>query len=98
MHLIAAADDEHGWGLNYSDLMQLWRGGCIIQSDAIIDLLDGVCKSGEADKQNLLAHPTIAGEVSKVMASFRELVVDSIRLGAYVPALSASLEYLKYSV
>lgn len=98
MHLIAAADDEHGWGLDYSDVMQLWRGGCIIQSDAIIDLLDCVYKSGngkKVDKHNLLAHPTIAGELSKVMASFRELVVDAVRPDAYVPALSASLEYLK---
>lgn len=100
MHLIAAADDEHGWGLDYSDIMQLWRGGCIIQSDAIVDMLDGVYKSGgdKLDKHNLLAHPTIAAELGKTTASFRELIVDAIRLDAYVPALSASLEYLKYSV
>lgn len=98
IHLIAAADDEHGWGLDYSDVMQLWRGGCIIQSDAIVDMLDGVYKSGKADKHNLLAHPTIAGELSQTMSSFRELVVDAVRLDAYVPALSASFEYLKYSV
>ncbi|KKY30791.1 putative 6-phosphogluconate dehydrogenase [Diaporthe ampelina] len=99
MHLIAAADDEHGWGLDYPAVMQLWRGGCIIQSDAIVDLLDGVYRSGgEADKHNLLAHPAIAGELGKATASFRELVVDAVRLDAYVPALSASLEYLKYSV
>lgn len=98
MQIIAAADEEHGWGLNYSDVMQLWRGGCIIQSDAIIDMLDGVYKSDRVDKHNLLAHPTIAGELGKTMASFRELVVDAVRLDAYVPALSASLEYLKYSV
>lgn len=98
MHLIAAADEEHGWGLNYSDVMQLWRGGCIIQSDAIIDILDDVYKSDNVDKHNLLAHPTIAGELARVTASFRELVVDVLRLDAHVPALSASLEYLKYSV
>lgn len=98
MHLIAAADEEHGWGLNYSDVMQLWRGGCIIQSDAIVDMLDDVYRSANVDKHNLLAHPTIAGELARVTASFRELVVDALRLDAYVPALSASLEYLKYSV
>lgn len=98
MHLIAAADEEHGWGLNYSDVMQLWRGGCIIQSDAIIDMLDDVYRSPDVDKHNLLAHPTIAGEMARVIASFRELVVDALRLDAYVPALSSSLEYLKYSV
>lgn len=105
MHLIAAADDEHGWGLDYSDVMQLWRGGCIIQSDAIVDMLEGVYRSSGSnhqaavvDKHNLLAHPTIAGELGRVVSSFRELVVDAVRLDAHVPALSASLEYLKYSV
>jgi 6-phosphogluconate dehydrogenase len=101
LHLLAAADDEHGWGLEYSDVMQVWRGGCIIQSDGIVDLLDGVYKAGdgkEVDKHNLLAHPTIAGELGKAAASFRELVVDAVKLDAYVPCLSASWEYLKYSV
>lgn len=97
LHLIAAADDEHGWGLDFPDVLQLWRGGCIIQSDAIMDLLEGVYRSGKADKQNLLAHPAIAGELAGTAASFREMVADAVRLGAHVPALSASLEYLKYS-
>lgn len=98
MHLIAAADDEHGWGLDYADVMQLWRGGCIIQSDAIVDMLEGVYKSGKADKHNLLAHPTIAGELSPLMPSFRNLVIRAVTWDAYTPCLSASLEYLKYSV
>lgn len=98
LHLIAAADDEHGWGLDFPDVLQLWRGGCIIQSDAIVDLLEGVYKSEKADKHNLLAHPALAGELARTAASFRAMVADAVRLGAHVPALSASLEYLKYSV
>ncbi|KAI3396551.1 hypothetical protein diail_12075 [Diaporthe ilicicola] len=106
MQLIAAADDEHGWGLHYPDVMQLWRGGCIIESDAIIDMLDGIYSNksgggqeeGALDKHNLLAHPTIARELSATTASLRGLVADAVRLDAHVPALSASLEYLKYSV
>lgn len=98
MHILAAADEEHGWGLDYADVMQLWRGGCIIQSDAIVDMLDGVLRSGGgANRRNLLAHPTIARELSKVAASLREVNVSALRMDAHVPALSASLEYLKYS-
>lgn len=98
MHLIAAADDEHRWGLDYTDVMQLWRGGCIIQSDGIVDLLDGAYRSDQVDRHNLLAHPAIAGELGRVAASLRELVADAVRLDAHAPALSAGLEYLKYSV
>lgn len=98
MHLIAAADAEHQWDLNYSDIMQLWRGGCIIQSDAIVDMLDGVYQSGDVDKNNLLAHPTIAKELSAMILPLKELVTNSLKIDAYVPALSASLEYLKFSI
>ncbi|ROW11784.1 hypothetical protein VPNG_04956 [Cytospora leucostoma] len=98
MHIITAADEEHGWKLNYSDILQLWRGGCIIQSDAIIDLLDDIYSSGKADKSNLLANPTIAGELGKTIGSLKDLVVDAVKLDAYVPALSATLEYLKFSI
>lgn len=98
MHLIAAADAEHRWNLNYSDIMQLWRGGCIIQSDAIIDMLDQIYQSGDVDKNNLLAHPTIAKELSRTIHPLKELVTNSLKIDAYVPALSASLEYLKFSI
>lgn len=98
-HIIAAADEEHKWNLNYSDIMQSWRGGCIIQSDAIIELFDGIWKGdAKVDKNNLLAHPTIAKELSGAMGKLRELVINSFRMDSFIPALSASLEYLKYSI
>lgn len=99
MHLIAAADAEQAWNLNYSDVLQLWRGGCIIQSDAIVDMLDDIYRSGSVDIHNLLAHPTIARELSATMPPLRELVAtNSLKIDAYMPALSASLEYLKFSI
>jgi 6-phosphogluconate dehydrogenase len=29
VHLIKRAGKEHGWGLDFTLVMQLWRGGCI---------------------------------------------------------------------
>lgn len=98
MHIIEAANAEHEWKLNYGDVMQLWRGGCIIQSDAIIDMLDEVYKASTVDRNNLLAHPIIAKELASTMGSLKELTINSLRMDSYVPAMSASLEYLKYSV
>lgn len=97
MHLVAAADAEHKWELNYSDVMQLWRGGCIIQSDGIVDMLDEVYQTGEVDKANLLAHARIAQELSGAMEPLKALVTNSLQVDAYVPALSASLEFVKVS-
>lgn len=98
MHLIAAADAEYKWNLNYSDIMQLWRGGCIIQSDGIVDMLDKIYQAGDVDKENLLAHSTVAQELSATVHPLKELVTNSLKIDAYVPALSASLEYLKFSI
>lgn len=99
MHIIEAANKEHGWGLKYADVMQLWRGGCIIRSDAIVDMLDGVyADEGKTNRDNLLAHPTIARELAGTMGNLRELTINAMRMDSFVPALSASLEYLKYSV
>lgn len=97
MHLVAAADAEHKWGLNYSDVLQLWRGGCIIQSDGIVDMLDEVYQTGEVDKANLLAHARIAQELGGTMEPLKALVTSSLQVDAYVPALSASLEFVKVS-
>lgn len=98
MHIIAAADEEHNWKLDYSNIMQLWRGGCIIQSDYIVDLLDGVYRDSSLDRHNLLAHPTIAKELARTLPSLKELVANSLRMDSFVPALSATLEYLKCSI
>lgn len=95
MHIIEAANAEHEWKLNYGDVMQLWRGGCIIQSD---DMLDEVYKSSNVDRINLLAHPIIAKALASTMGSHGELTIDSLRMDSYVPAMTASLEYLKYSI
>ncbi|KAK7746607.1 hypothetical protein SLS62_009328 [Diatrype stigma] len=42
LDLIRARDRREGWDLDYARLLQLWRGGCIIQADHIVDLLEGV--------------------------------------------------------
>lgn len=97
MHIIAAADAEHNWGLKFTDIMQLWRGGCIIQSDAIMDMLEGVYRSKEVKKDNLFAHPTIAKELKGTFSGLKQVVISGLQADAHVPALSTSLEYYKYS-
>ncbi|KAI2475261.1 6-phosphogluconate dehydrogenase decarboxylating [Pyrenophora tritici-repentis] len=37
MNVIAKADQEHKWEIDYSQVWQIWRAGCIIQADYISD-------------------------------------------------------------
>lgn len=100
LQILARADEEQGWGLVLPEVLQLWRGGCIIQSDEVVDLLEDVYRSSVVDRHNLLAHPDIAAtlrsEGPAATVCLKRVVVKSIEMGAVIPALGASLEYCKY--
>jgi len=97
LHVIKAMDREQGWGLDYRKILQIWRGGCIIQSDYISDLLDRVLAREGHDDDELLANSEIADELTRSFPALKNVVLKSIEADAYVPALSATLEYCKYS-
>lgn len=44
MNLIARASHEEKWGVNLADCIQIWRVGCIIESEYIANLLQPVYK------------------------------------------------------
>jgi len=97
LHLISKADEENGWNLDFCDILQLWRAGAIIQSDEIIDLLETAYRSNDHENDNLLANHELIEALLGTMPSLRNVVLRAIGTDAYVPALGASLEYIKYS-
>ena len=97
LHLIKKADQEHGWNLDFTSVIQLWRGGCIIQSDCIADLLEKVYDREDHDDDDLLSNKEIGDELGAAFPSLKNVVLKSIEADAYIPSLSASLEYYKYS-
>ncbi|PVH93932.1 6-phosphogluconate dehydrogenase-like protein [Periconia macrospinosa] len=98
LNIIAAADKEHGWNINYSSVWQIWRGGCIIQADYISDeILAPVLKSTNASPEtlNLNLNPRAAKDISKCYPSLRTIVAKSVETDQVTPAISATLEYFK---
>ena len=99
-HLIAATSREKHWHIQMSEIIRIWRHGCIIQSDYIADLLQPIFandeKSHDEPMENILLSQTVASEIEKYYPSLKNVVVTAIEHGAHVPALSASLEYFKY--
>ena len=96
LHLIKKADKEHGWGLDFASIMQLWRGGCIIQFDYIVDLLKKVYRRNDYD-DDLLSNKEIGDELRKAFPSLKKVVLKAIGANANIPSLNTSLEYHKYS-
>lgn len=97
LHLINAASKDFDWDIQFASLLQLWRGGCIIQSDYIVDLLEKVYKEKDVQKNNLLSSPIIAKELTKVYPGLKKIVSKGVETDQYIPAISAALEFYKYT-
>ena len=99
LHIIKKKDKQEGWGLDYVQIVKIWRGGCIIQSDAIADLLENVLSHPDKDPPNddILSHHEIGQELSNAYPSLKNVVLKSVEADTYIPTLSATLEYYKYS-
>lgn len=98
LNIIAAADRKHEWNINYAEVWQIWRAGCIIQADYLSDeILGPVLKapSASAESINLQHNARTAKDVRSCYASLRRVVGKAVETDQVAPALSASLEYFK---
>lgn len=95
---IDLADKENKWSISFSEVMQIWRSGCIIRSDYIADMLEEIYRKPNEMDRDLLHNARIAKELSSNFPALKEVVAKGVESNAIIPSLSASLEYLKYSV
>ncbi|PYH89033.1 6-phosphogluconate dehydrogenase [Aspergillus ellipticus CBS 707.79] len=93
LELIARASKDEGWNVDLSKCIQIWRGGCIIQSEAIADLLQPLMR---VDLTNLKTVDVIARELHQHFAALKDIVLATTVADQYIPAVSATFEYLKY--
>ena len=97
-NLIDQADQENKRSINFAEVIQIWRNGCIIRADYIADMLGSIfTKTGEHDR-DLLHNHIIAKGLKENFAALKKVVTMGVDTNAIIPSLSATLEYLKYSV
>ncbi|KKY14827.1 putative 6-phosphogluconate dehydrogenase [Diplodia seriata] len=97
INVIERANQANHWNIDYRAVLQIWRGGCIIQADHIAALLHPIFAHHRAlDSINLLFQPTVMAELKECFAALRDVVVKATLADHVVPALAASLEYVKY--
>lgn len=97
LHIIKKMDRKKGWNINYGQLLQLYRGGCIIQADHIVDLLQTMYDRNDHDDDDILANKEVGAELSKNFQSLKKVVLKSVEADMYIPSISQSLEFYKYS-
>lgn len=42
LNMLQAANRQYCWRIDFRSALQVWRGGCIIRADHVVDVLDGV--------------------------------------------------------
>jgi 6-phosphogluconate dehydrogenase len=97
MNVIAAADQKHSWNIDYAQVWQIWRAGCIIQADYISDeILSPILKSNPSSTDLNLNHsPRVAQDTKNCFPALRRVVAKSVVTDQVTPAISATLEYFK---
>lgn len=95
LELIARASKDEGWNINLGTCIKIWRAGCIIRSDYIADFLEPILSS-PAPIMNLKLIDEVAAEFRKNFQPLKQIVLRGTEWDAYIPSISASLEYLKY--
>ncbi|OKL61467.1 6-phosphogluconate dehydrogenase, decarboxylating [Talaromyces atroroseus] len=95
LELIARASADEGWGVDLGKCIQIWRAGCIIQSEAIADMLQPILAQ-DVQIMNMKLIDEVSRDLHNNYDSLKEIVLRSTESDAYIPSLSASLEYVKY--
>ena len=89
--LLQAAADEYKWDLNYGEIAQMWRGGCIIRSQFLGKITDAF--KTQPNLVNLMLNPYFNTAITEAQAGWRRVVCKSIEMGIPAPAFSAALAY-----
>ena len=99
-NIISTTSHEKNWHIKMSEVIRIWRAGCIIQSDYIADLLQPLYSDHERTHdepfKNILLKKAVATDIEKYYSKLKRIVLIAIEYGANVPTLTASLEYFKY--
>ena len=91
LHLIAAASQEFGWGIDLREIARIWKGGCIIRAR----LLDAIMKAyaRRPDLPNLLLDDAFRDAVGAHQYALREVVGLAQQRGLPVACMASGLAY-----
>lgn len=90
LSLIQSASEEYNWQTDLSQVIRLWRGGCIIRAEMLETL---VSAAEEKHPLHLVLTTILQGELKPCILDWREVVAASILNGSPLPAMAGSLNY-----
>jgi len=89
--LMRQAQVEFNWKLNFGQIAQIWRGGCIIRAAFLQKITEAYKKNPKL--ANLLLDPYFNKTIQKAQANWRKVVSLAAENGIPVPTFASALAY-----
>ncbi len=89
--LMREAQKEYSWKLNFGEIAQIWRGGCIIRAGFLQKITEAFAR--KPDMANLLLDPYFNKTVKAAQENWRKVVALSAECGVPAPTFSSALAY-----
>jgi 6-phosphogluconate dehydrogenase len=90
--LMAQAQKEYGWALDFGTIAAIWRGGCIIRARFLQKITEAYRRDGAL--ANLMLDRYFARALHDGQEGWRTVVALAARHGVPAPAFSSALAYL----
>lgn len=89
--LMAEAQNEYNWKLDFGTIAKIWRGGCIIRAKFLQKITDAYTRDPKL--ANLLLDPYFKKAVHGGQDNWRKVVGLCVEHGISAPAFSSALAY-----
>ncbi len=89
--LMRTAQEEYKWKLNFGEIAQIWRGGCIIRAAFLQKITEAYAR--KPDLANLLLDPYFNKTVKKAQENWRKVVALAAECGVPTPTFYSALSY-----
>ena len=89
--LMAYAQEEYNWKLNFGEIAQIFRGGCIIRAAFLQKITEAYER--DANLANLLLDPYFSEAIHAAQKGWRKVIALAAEHGVAVPTFSSALSY-----
>jgi 6-phosphogluconate dehydrogenase len=89
--LMRAAQQEYNWNLDFGQIAQIWRGGCIIRAAFLQKITEAYARNPKL--ANLLLDPYFKKTIAKAQDNWRKVVALAAECGIPAPTFSSALAY-----
>jgi 6-phosphogluconate dehydrogenase len=89
--LMRTAQGEYGWKLNFGQIAQIFRGGCIIRAAFLQKITEAYARDPKL--ANLLLDEYFNATIQKAQANWRTVIALAVESGISVPTFASALSY-----